>query len=90
MSNPKEDDWNKLKRFTRYLIGKERSVVRYRYQGPLLGVTVWTDSDFASTNPVRHSINEEINEEQFNIISSVDINGEAACRRSTSGGIILL
>ena len=32
----------------------------------------------------------EVNEEQFNIVSSVNINGEAACRRSTSGGIILL
>ena len=51
---------------------------------------MWTDSDFASTNPVRHTINEQVKEEHFDMISSVNLNGEAACRRSTSGGLILL
>jgi hypothetical protein len=90
MSCPKEDDWNKLKRLARYIVGKERCTITFLYQGKLEGVTVWTDSDFASTNPVRHSINEEIKEEHFDMINGVDLNGEAACRRSTSGGLILL
>ena len=90
MSCPKEDDWNKLKRLARYIAGKERCTITFIYQGKLDGVTVWTDSDFASTNPVRHTINEEVKEEHFDMISGIDLNGEAACRRSTSGGVILL
>ena len=53
-------------------------------------MTVWTDSDFASTNPVRHSINEEIKDEHFEIINSINLDGPASCRRSTSGGLIML
>ena len=90
MSCPKEDDWNKLKRFARSMINKERCTDNLRYRGPVEKVTVWTDSDFASTNPVRHSVNEQINEEHFDMISSVNLNGEAQCRRSTSGGLIQL
>ncbi len=53
-------------------------------------MTVWTDSDFASTNPVRHSINEEVKEEHFEMINSLNLDGAASCRRSTSGGLIIL
>ena len=60
MSCPKEDDWNELKRFARFMIGKERCTITFRYQGNLEGVTAWTDSDFASTKLVRHSINEQV------------------------------
>jgi hypothetical protein len=90
MSCPKEDDWNKLKRLSRYLVGKERCTIVFKYQGKLDGVTVWTDSDFASTNPVRHSINEEIKDEHFEMINSINLEGPASCRRSTSGGLIML
>ena len=90
MSCPKEDDWNKLKRLARYIVGKERCTIKYFYQDKLEGVTVWTDSDFASTNPVRHSINEQVKDEHFEMINGIELNGEAACRRSTSGGLILM
>jgi hypothetical protein len=90
MSCPKEDDWNKLKRLSRYLVGKERCTIFFKYQSKLDGVTVWTDSDFASTNPVRHSINEEIKDEHFEMINSINLEGPASCRRSTSGGLIML
>ena len=45
MSKPKEDDWNKLKRLARYLVGKERCTIDFKYQSKLEGVTVWADSD---------------------------------------------
>ena len=82
MSCPKEDDWNKLKRLARYIVGKERCTITFPYQGQLEGVTVWTDSDFASTNLVRHFVHVQINEEHFEMISSVNLNGGAQCRRS--------
>ena len=90
MSCPKEDDWNKLKRLARYIVGKEMCTITFPYQGQLEGVTVWTDSDFASTNPVRHTINEQVKEVHFDMISSVNLNGEVACQISTSGELILL
>ena len=43
MSCPKEDDWNKLKRFARYMIDKERCIVNFKYQGLVKEGTVWTD-----------------------------------------------
>ncbi len=65
MSCPKEDDWNKLKRLSRYLVGKGRCTIFFKYQSKLDGVTVWTDFDFANTNTVRHSINEESKRRAF-------------------------
>ena len=35
-------------------------------------------------------MNEDIKVEHFDMISSVNLNGEAACRRSTSGGLVVL
>ncbi len=90
MSKPKEDDWNKLKRLARYLVGKERCTIDFKYQSKLDGVTVWTDSEFASTNPVRKSINEEIKDEHFEMINGINLDGPASCHRSPSGGPIML
>ena len=47
MSDPCTEDWNKLKRLSRYLIGKERMVVMYEYQRRSRDIVVWTDTDFA-------------------------------------------
>ena len=40
MSKPKEDDWNKLKRLSRYFVGKERCTIAFNYQSMLEGITV--------------------------------------------------
>jgi hypothetical protein len=90
MSKPKEDDWNKLKRLGRYLVGKGRLVLSFQYQAQVKSIVVWTDSDFASTNPIRHEVNEAISEHHFEMINAVNLNGEASCRRSTSGGLVML
>jgi hypothetical protein len=55
MSAPTTDDWNKLKRLGRYLIGRERVVVIYGYQGWNGKITAWTDSDYAGDKKTRKS-----------------------------------
>ena len=47
MANPTRGDWRKLKRLGRFLLGKPRVVISYKYQGedaPLVG---FSDSDWA-------------------------------------------
>ena len=47
MANPVDEDMIKAKRVARYLKGKPRFVLRYEYQEKPMGLTVWTDTDFA-------------------------------------------
>ena len=55
MSGPREVDAGRLKRLGRYLIGKERMVTGYKYQGIVNEVVVWTDSDHAGCGETRKS-----------------------------------
>ena len=55
MSSPREGDMGRLKRLGRYLVGKERVVVRYGYQSWDREVDVWTDSDYAGCRETRWS-----------------------------------
>ena len=55
MSNPRHCDWDKLKRFGRYLIDKTRVVVAFRYQEAPQCVSVWTDTDHAGCLSTRKS-----------------------------------
>ena len=55
MSDPTMGDWRNLKRLGRYLIGKERHAIVYRYQGPIHAVTIWSDSDHAGCVRTRKS-----------------------------------
>ena len=47
MSCPTSDDWNKLKRLGRYLMGRERMIIMFNYQSWDGRVVIWTDSDWA-------------------------------------------
>ena len=55
MSNPSLADWLALKRLARYLIGRNRVVLRYDYQEHHGVVDVWTDTDFAGCQTTRKS-----------------------------------
>ena len=55
MAEPREADWDRLKRFGRYLIGRERMVVEYKYQEKISSIDVWTDSDYAGCRETRKS-----------------------------------
>jgi hypothetical protein len=47
MSCPTEGDDQLIKRIVRYLKGKPRVAIRYKFQGESEGITVFTDSDWA-------------------------------------------
>ena len=47
MSVPTEEDWKRLKRLGRYLIGTPRVVLDFGYQQRYKHVDIWTDSDWA-------------------------------------------
>jgi hypothetical protein len=47
MSNPKEGDDMIIKRIIRYLKGKPRVAIRYKFQEESEGIVVYTDSDWA-------------------------------------------
>jgi hypothetical protein len=55
MANPEEEDMIKAKRVARYLKGRPRFVLRYEYQEKPMGLTVWTDTDFAGCSKTRKS-----------------------------------
>ena len=55
MSGPREVDTGKLKILGRYLLGRERMVTGYGYQGTVDEVVVWTDSDHAGCGETRKS-----------------------------------
>ena len=55
MSKPAEQDWETLKRFARYLLGRTRAILRYDYQEGYKSIQVWTDSDHAGCKETRKS-----------------------------------
>ena len=55
MGTPWVSDMGKMKRFARYLIGRERVVVRWDYQKEWEGIDVSTDSDYAGCRVTRKS-----------------------------------
>ena len=55
MSAPRVCDWARLKRFGRYLVGRTRVVVKYKYQDYADDLTLWTDSDHAGCLRTRKS-----------------------------------
>ena len=54
-SGPREGEMTSLKRFGRYLIGRERMIAGFRYQGEVNETTIWTDSDYAGCKETRKS-----------------------------------
>ncbi len=55
MSKPNRADVEKLKHLDRYLIGRERAVIHFEYQGLTSQWTVWVDSDWAERKITRTS-----------------------------------
>merc|ERR1711911_187427 len=55
MSAPTEGDWMSLKRLGRYLVGKTRVKVQFRYQEEVKKVQVWVDTDYAGCRKTRKS-----------------------------------
>jgi hypothetical protein len=55
MSCPKEGDYQLIKRIIRYLKGKPRVAIRYKFQDASEGITVFTDSDWAGDEATRRS-----------------------------------
>ena len=52
---PRVKDWGRLKRLAKYLIGRERYIIKYEYQRSTRGVEVWTDTDYAGCKETRKS-----------------------------------
>ena len=57
MSEPSQSDWEALKRLGRYLKGRPRLVIRYKFQEPVTYLDAWTDSDWAGCVKTRKSTN---------------------------------
>ena len=57
MSSPTEADWQKLKRMGRYLVGRPRMVLKYRFQEYTNGSCCMVDSDYAGCLKTRKSTN---------------------------------
>ena len=57
MSPPTDADWQKLKRVGRYLVGRPRMVLKYRFQQYTNGLTYMVDSDYAGCLKTRKSTN---------------------------------
>lgn len=55
MSNPKEGDEAIINRIIRYLKGKPRVAIRYKFQEETEGIIVYTDSDWAGDPSTRKS-----------------------------------
>jgi len=55
MSKPTQQDWYKLKKLGKYLVGKPRLVQEYCYQSSQKEVAVWVDTDFAGCRKTRKS-----------------------------------
>ena len=53
MARPRRENWEALKRFARYLVGREREVKTYAYQRRPGGIEVWTDTDYAGCKRTR-------------------------------------
>jgi hypothetical protein len=55
MSAPTKNDWEKLKRLSRYLVGKPRIVQHFKYQEYNTECTVYTDANWAGCKKTRKS-----------------------------------
>ena len=55
MSNPDMSAMIKAKRLIRYLLAVPRFVVKFRYQEKPVGITAWSDTDFAGCVKSRKS-----------------------------------
>merc|ERR1711973_531261 len=55
MSKPTEGDWAALKRLGRYLVGKTRMKVLFKYQEEVKKIHVWADTDYAGCRKTRKS-----------------------------------
>ena len=55
MGTPTQGGWNRLKRFSRYLLDKTRVVTKYVYQEEPTRITAYSDSDFAGCASTRKS-----------------------------------
>ena len=55
MSNPRNCDWDALKRLGRYLINRTRVVVHFDYQPMPQSLDIWTDTDHAGCLSTRKS-----------------------------------
>ena len=55
MAKPMENDWDKLKRIGKYLVGKPRMISRFCWQSQLGMVTAYSDSDWAGCEKSRRS-----------------------------------
>ena len=55
MSEPREFDFNPLKRAARYLVGRPKAALRYRRQKHVDKITVFLDSDYAG-DPVSRKL----------------------------------
>merc|ERR1711895_351289 len=55
MSRPTEGDGVALKRFGRYLVGKTRMKVLFKYQEEVKKIHVWVDTDYAGCRKTRKS-----------------------------------
>ena len=55
MSAPRNKDWRKLIRLGKYLVGRERYIVKYDYQGSVKCLDCWTDTDYAGCRDTRKS-----------------------------------
>eukprot|EP00974_Lingulodinium_polyedra_P098981 9593280-Lingulodinium_polyedra.AAC.1 len=47
MASPTRADLAKLRRLARYLVGRPRAVIEYRFQGEMDGFEAYSDSDWA-------------------------------------------
>jgi ribonuclease HI len=47
MASPTEFDWQPLKRVARYLLGRPRAAIRFRWQPEVKQINVYVDSDYA-------------------------------------------
>ena len=55
MSAPESEDWMRLKRLGRYLVGEPRMRVWFEFQNMPDDLTIWTDSDHAGCTKTRKS-----------------------------------
>ena len=60
MSDPKEGDDLLIKRIIRYLKGKPRVAIRYKFQDESEGITIFTDSDWAGDQTTRNKTPVEV------------------------------
>ena len=74
MTKPTEQDKGRLKKLVRFLKGCPRYINHYNYQGPVEGIIVWTDTDFAGRGKGRKSMSGGILQHGTHVIKSWNTN----------------